>query len=122
MCTICSQDPLTFQILMCFHSPDMGLKTSSYLTEILLDPDFGHAYEANKTAFNKTYNVKEDAWSWIERPENRLHLVRFGAAMNGSKNASPANAILEGSVKLCVRRHDLISKISNDRVWLGTPS
>ena len=112
----------TFQILMCFHSLDMGLKTSSYLTETLLDPDFGHANEANKTAFNKTYNVKEDAWSWIERPENRLHLVRFGAAMNGSKNASPANAILEGSVKLCVRRHDLISEISNDRVWLGTPS
>jgi hypothetical protein len=102
-----------FQILMRFYSLDIGFKTSSYLTETLLDPEFAHAYEVNKTAFNKAYNVKEDAWSWIERPENRLHLVRFGAAMNGSKNASPANAILEGLVKLCVRRHNLIFEIPN---------
>ncbi|KAH9990787.1 S-adenosyl-L-methionine-dependent methyltransferase [Russula vinacea] len=78
------------------HTLDMGLKTSSYLTETLLDPEFAHAYEPTKATFNKAYNVKEDAWSWIERPENKLHLVRFGAAMNGLTNATPANAILEG--------------------------
>ena len=86
---------------MRFHSLDLGFKSSSYLTETLLDPEFGHAYEANKTAFNKAYNVSEGLWSWLERPENRLNLIRFGAAMNGSKNASPANAILKGSVTLC---------------------
>ncbi|KAH9993417.1 hypothetical protein BJV77DRAFT_366374 [Russula vinacea] len=75
---------------------DLGFKSSSYLTETLLDPEFGHAYEPNKTAFNKAYNVSEGLWSWLERPENRLNLIRFGAAMNGSKNASPANAILKG--------------------------
>ena len=79
----------------------MGFKSSSYLTETLLDPEFGHAYEPNKTAFNKAYNVNEDLWSWFERPENRLNLVRFEAAMNGLKNASSANAILKGSVTLC---------------------
>jgi hypothetical protein len=86
---------------MGFYSLDIGFKTSSYLTETLLDPEFAHAYEPNKAAFNKAYNVKEVVWSWIERPENRLHHVRFGAAMNGSKNASSASAILEGLVSLC---------------------
>ena len=86
---------------MRFHSLDISLKSSSHLTETLLDPEFAHAYEPNKAAFNKAYNVKEVAWSWLERPENRLNLIRFGAAMNGSKNASPANAILGGSVTFC---------------------
>ena len=85
---------------MRFDSLDIAFKSSGYLTETLLDPEFGHAYEANKTAFNKAYNVNEDSWSWLERPENRLHLVRFGAAMNGLKNACPAYAILEGSLTL----------------------
>jgi methylase of polypeptide subunit release factors len=35
-------------------------------------------------------------WNWLELPDNKLRLARFGAAMNGLKNASPTNAILEG--------------------------
>jgi hypothetical protein len=88
-------------ILMRSCSLDEGFKSSSYLTETLLDPELGHAHEPNKTAFNKAHNAKEDIWNWFERPDNRLRLTRFGAAMNGLKNASPANAILEGSVALC---------------------
>ncbi|KAI0278930.1 S-adenosyl-L-methionine-dependent methyltransferase [Russula aff. rugulosa BPL654] len=75
---------------------DEGFKTSSYLTEALLDPEFGHAFEPNKTAFNKAYNVKEDLWTWYEAPGNKLLLTRFGAAMNGVKNMNPPEAILEG--------------------------
>ncbi|KAI0265261.1 S-adenosyl-L-methionine-dependent methyltransferase [Russula aff. rugulosa BPL654] len=78
------------------HELDEGFKTSSYLTETLLDPEFGHAYESNKTAFNKAFNVKEDVWTWFEAPENKLRLTRFGAAMNGLKNMTPVGAILEG--------------------------
>ena len=78
----------------------MGFKSSSYLTETLLDPELGHAYEPNRTAFNKAHNVEEEMWSWLERPDNRLRLARFGAAMNGLKNATPANVVLEG-LALC---------------------
>ncbi|KAI0278934.1 O-methyltransferase [Russula aff. rugulosa BPL654] len=78
------------------HELDEGFKTSSYLTEALLDPEFGHAFEPNKTAFNKAYNVKEDLWTWYEAPGNKLRLTRFGAAMNGVKNINPPEAILEG--------------------------
>ena len=105
MCTNCSPSSNRFQILMRFDSLGIGFKSSSYLTETLLDPEFGHAYKANKTAFNKAYNVNEDIWSWLERPENRLNFVRFGAAMNGLKNACPAYAILEGSLALCCKHY-----------------
>ena len=82
---------------MRLHSLDEGFKSSSYLTETLLDPEFGHAYEANKTAFNKAHNVKEEVWTWFEAPDNRLRLARFRAGMNGVKNMTPPEAILEGS-------------------------
>jgi hypothetical protein len=114
-----------FQPLMRFYSLDMGFKSSCYLTETLLDPEFAHAHEPNKATFNKAYNVKEDAWSWIERPENKLHLVRFGAAMNGLTNATPANAILKGSVTFCCIHCTPSSHLQNIkfcRVRLGTPS
>jgi hypothetical protein len=107
---------------MRFHSLDEGFKGSSYLTETLLDPEFGHAYEANKAAFNKAHNVKEDLWKWLEAPDNRLRLARFGAGMNGVKNMTPPESILEGSVTL--RGFYIITisplKHQTDRVCLGT--
>ena len=81
---------------MRFDSLDEGFKCSSYLTETLLDPQLGHAYESNKTAFNKTFNVEEDMWTWYETPNNRLRLARFGAGMSGVKNMSSPDAILAG--------------------------
>ena len=82
------------------YSLDEGFKTSSYLTETLLDPELGHSYESNKAAFNKAHNVKEGLWTWFEAPGNRLRLARFGAAMNGVKNMAPIEAILEGLFRL----------------------
>ncbi len=73
-----------------------------YLTETLLDPEFGHAYESNKTAFNKAYNVKENLWTWYEGPGNRLRLTRFGAAMNGVNNMAPVEAVIRDAVEVCV--------------------
>jgi hypothetical protein len=88
-------------ILVHFNSTDEPFKSSSYLTETLLDLELGHAYEPNKAAFNRAHNTKETKWSWLEHPDNRWRLIRFGAAMNGLKNAFPLNAILEGSDILC---------------------
>jgi hypothetical protein len=82
------------------YSLDEGFKTSSYLTETLLDPELGHAYEPNKTAFNKAHNFKEGLWTWYEAPGNKLRHTRFGAAMNGVRNMAPVEAILGGSFRL----------------------
>ena len=97
----CLLDAHSILILMHFNSCDEGFKSSSYLTEVLLDPELGHAYEPNKTAFNRAHNTKEPLWSWLEHPDNRSHLVRLGAGMNGLKNISSANTILGGLVTLC---------------------
>ena len=91
----------SIQTLMHIHSLDDGFKSSSYLTETLLDPEFGHANEPNKTALNKALNIKGDFWSSLQGPDNRLRLARFGSAMNGLKNMSSAEAILEGLFMLC---------------------
>jgi hypothetical protein len=96
----CPLDTIAY-ILMPAHSLDEGFKHSAYLPEALLDPDFAHADEANKTALNKAFGFEGDIWSWFEAPENRFRLVRFGAAMSGLKNMSSPNAILEGAVMLC---------------------
>jgi hypothetical protein len=79
----CSSFSLTVLGRDRFHSLNEGFKASrpSYLTETLLDPELGHVYEANKTAFNKALNVKEDLWTWFEAPDNRLRLARFGAGI-----------------------------------------
>ncbi|KAI0293874.1 S-adenosyl-L-methionine-dependent methyltransferase [Multifurca ochricompacta] len=78
------------------HVLDEGFKSSAYLTETILDPDYGHATEPGRTALNKACGFKGDLWSWLEGPENRLRLARFGAAMNGVKNMTSAEVILEG--------------------------
>jgi hypothetical protein len=104
------------------YSLDEGFKSSSYLTETLLDPEFGQAYESNKTAFNKAHNVKEDIWSWYEAPGNRLRLARFGAAMNGVKNLNPPEAILEGSFRLRDLLNTTISRLKHRQGMLGDSS
>ena len=103
------------------YSLDEGFKTSSYLTETLLDPEFAHAYEVNKTAFNKAYNVKEDVWTWFETPGNELRLARFGAAMNGMKNMSPVEAILEGLSMLRLEHHHVMFETLSGYTWGQLP-
>jgi hypothetical protein len=58
-------------------------------------------------------------WGWLERPDNRWRLARFGAAMNGLKNATPANAVLEGLVTVLHLLHAIISPL-NYRFLQGT--
>ncbi|KAH9042198.1 S-adenosyl-L-methionine-dependent methyltransferase [Lactarius pseudohatsudake] len=75
---------------------DEGFKSSSYLTETLLDPEFGHATEPTKTALNKALGIEGDMWSWFEGPGNGLRLARFGASMTGLKNMSSQDTLLDG--------------------------
>lgn len=80
------------------HGLDVGFKSSSYLTETLLDPEFGHATEPTKTALNKAFGIEGDMWSWLEHPDNRLRLARFGAGMAGSRIMTKQDALLGGCV------------------------
>jgi hypothetical protein len=104
---------------MCLSSLDEAFKSSSYLTETLLDPEFGHASEANKAAFNRAHNIGEDMWSWFERPDNKLRLARFGASMEGVRNTISADSILEGSVIARSFEGRYVTQIYSH--WQGTP-
>ncbi|KAH9012304.1 S-adenosyl-L-methionine-dependent methyltransferase [Lactarius hengduanensis] len=64
---------------------DDAFKSSSYLTETLLDPEFGHATEPTKTALNKAFGFEGDLWDWIESLNNRLRHTRFSKGMHGKK-------------------------------------
>lgn len=111
----------TVHILMGFNSLDSVLKGSSYLTETLLDPELGHANEPNRTALNKALNIEGD---FLESPDNRIRLARFGAAMNGLRNMSSADSILEGSPPEIPRGfsgHHLTSDYLTCRIRLGQP-
>ncbi|KAH9054229.1 O-methyltransferase [Lactarius vividus] len=78
------------------HILDEAFKSSSYLTEALLDPEFGHATEPTKTALNKAFKFEGDMWNWFEGPNNRLRLARFGSAMTNVTNMTPEDSIFEG--------------------------
>jgi len=104
---------------MRFYSLDEGFKCSSYLTETLLDPQFGHAYESNKAAFNKVYNAEEDMWTWFEAPDNKLRRARFWAGISGMVNMASPDAILAGSILLCDFSTSLTLKHRIGRVRLG---
>ena len=117
--------PHDFLILVHSNSGDEAFKSAGHLPEFLLDPDLGHAYEPNKTAFNRAHDTKDVMWSWLEHPDNKSHLVRFGAAMNGLKNMVSENAILEGLVTLRSIHHIPLSHFKNTefhRIPLGAPS
>ncbi len=108
-------------ILMGFRRLDEGFKTSSYVTETLLDPQTGHASDANKAAFNKAYNTDKVIWHWWELPENRIRIERFGAGMGSVSRMSPPEALLEGAVMWprISADHSLTSRFPNGRVRLG---
>ena len=71
-------------------------------------------------ASSKAHNVKEEVWAWFEAPDNRLRLSRFGAAMNGVKNMTPPEAILEGSLTLCSFLYTS-SPLVDIKLWWNTP-
>ena len=108
------------QILMRFRRLDEGFKTSSILTETLLEPQIGHSSDATKAAFKKAYNIDKDIWHWWELLENRIRIARFGASMSSMSRMSPPEAVLEGSVMLHVfADHNLTCRCRNGRVRLG---
>jgi len=102
------------------HLLDEVFKSSSYLTETLLDPELGHASEPTKTALNKTFSFEGDMWSWFEESDNKLRLARFGAAMASVANMTPPEAILEGLPFVFVDHRsqpDLIHR--TQRIFMG---
>ncbi|KAI0341312.1 O-methyltransferase [Trametopsis cervina] len=78
------------------HSSDEVLKSAAYLQEVLSDPELTSSGEPTKASFNKAFKTDLMFWEWFDLPENAANLRRFGNAMTGLTNSTPASAILEG--------------------------
>lgn len=75
---------------------DEAMKAVSYLTEAVLDPVSGHVNDIHDLAFNRAFGTKDNVWEFFGRSEQARRRSRFDLAMEGSKNTSPALAIVEG--------------------------
>lgn len=76
------------------------MKTVAYLADAVMDPVSGHSDDVRDLAFNRAFDGKGTIWDWFDRPDQGHRNQRFGMAMEGAKNVSPPNAILEGGACL----------------------
>ena len=73
------------------------MKSSSYLTESLLDPKTAMSQEPHEVAFNLAFKTDLPIWEWFEAKGNEHRLLRFGIAMEGGKRVASPTAILKGT-------------------------
>ncbi|GJE87401.1 hypothetical protein PsYK624_034840 [Phanerochaete sordida] len=78
------------------HCTDEALKSAAYLQDALLDPAFACSQEPTETARNLAFETNTAMFEWLEKEGNEHRLLRFGITMEGAKQASPPNAIMEG--------------------------
>lgn len=78
------------------RSTDQVFKSSSFLADAMLDPDFANSFEGNKTPFNKAYKTDLATFDWLDQPENKADLQLFSLAMVGGTNLSPPDVVLNG--------------------------
>ncbi|VDB92390.1 unnamed protein product [Peniophora sp. CBMAI 1063] len=80
------------------HLTDEAMKAVSHLTEAVLDPVSGHANDITNLAFNRAFPSAKGLtiWNFFDADGQEYRRNRFGMAMEGSKNMSPAEAIVEG--------------------------
>ncbi|KAI0314821.1 S-adenosyl-L-methionine-dependent methyltransferase [Amylostereum chailletii] len=75
---------------------DESMKTLSYLSEAVLDPVSGHSNNLYDLALHRAFNTKDFLFGWLELPENKYRLSRFGYTMDATARMTVSNAIVDG--------------------------
>jgi hypothetical protein len=65
----------------------------------LLDPVASFAQDAAVTPISRAFNFKGDYWQFIELPENKHRLSRFGHGMRATASFLPTELIATGTSK-----------------------
>ncbi|EIM80621.1 S-adenosyl-L-methionine-dependent methyltransferase [Stereum hirsutum FP-91666 SS1] len=78
------------------HFTDDIFKSSSCLTDMLLDPKLANSDEPTQTPFNLAFQTSLGIFPWFELPENAQRLQRFGLGMEGGKAMFNPKAVLQG--------------------------
>ena len=74
------------------------MKAAAHLKDVLLDPELSFSQEPTETAFNVAIRTELPAWDWFDLEENNFQRIRFGVAMEGSKQAASPIILLEGII------------------------
>lgn len=74
------------------------MKAMACLTETLLDSKFAMSDEPSETALNTAFHTDRNFFEWLEAKGNEHRLRRFGMTMEGFKQITPPNAIVEGAL------------------------
>ncbi|KAJ7246897.1 O-methyltransferase [Mycena haematopus] len=72
-----------------FFSEDI-FKSSAVLADTILDPKEG------VLPYNLAFNTDQPLYYWMQRPENRLRMQRFGLGMQGTAATESPEAIFNG--------------------------
>ncbi|KAK6991803.1 O-methyltransferase [Favolaschia claudopus] len=78
------------------HITDEGFKSSAYMTDALLDPATAFSQEPTATPFCRAFSTTAPIFAWLENPENKDRLVRFGVGQAGSTKLESPESILLG--------------------------
>ncbi|KAJ6603387.1 O-methyltransferase, partial [Mycena vulgaris] len=67
-----------------------SFRASAYLAETVLQPDL------QKLPYNLAFNIDEEHWKLLQRPENTYKRERFAIGMRGMAASDPPELILQG--------------------------
>ncbi|EJD51549.1 O-methyltransferase [Auricularia subglabra TFB-10046 SS5] len=81
--------------LVLIHA-DEHMKGGAYLTDTLTDPETAYSDDPTKTAINVALKTNLNYWAWLEQPDQRFRLLRFGMAMHGARTMWGDNFLLQG--------------------------
>ena len=106
-----SQVPVA-RTLSDIRSTDEGLKSSAYLSDTIFDPKLAFSQEPTETALNTAFKTDLSFYPWYEATGNEHRRLRFNLGMDGSKNATNPNVILEGTcgVEFYLLRFKIIAR------------
>ncbi|KAI5479075.1 S-adenosyl-L-methionine-dependent methyltransferase [Pseudohyphozyma bogoriensis] len=66
------------------NAADQGMKASSHLADVLLDPKTSHSYAPNETGYQRGHNTSLTIWEHMTLPGAEPQFARFNKAMHGS--------------------------------------
>lgn len=69
------------------------MKSSTYMTDNLVDPRTAHSDEPADSPFNLALNTRDPYYTWLCKPENKHHRAAFDAGM-------PAISVSEGEFSI----------------------
>jgi len=77
------------------HTTDEVLRGAALLSDVLLDPKTAFSFDPAVTSTMKAVGYEGQYWNWVEQPEQKKRLHRFGEAMKNLDTIFPKEMIVD---------------------------